>query len=205
MKPSHLVSICCSFALTCKINTNQSAMGRGNLKISITFMVARTALQAAGQGCKVTFAPTEGQVSKNLLSNPSLIFKFSVLQRMSHLPPENYNMSTLVTNTHTNIHVLLHWKWCEEVFQTTIWDRRAAQRPLLSLYLKFGTGKDQMKVIVLFVRRCAALKCLCPRSCIRCGILPLFFSHGEDLSPRCVNAFKFEWGVEVSTKLPGLC
>lgn len=73
MKPSHLVSICCFFALTC--NTNQSAMGRGNLKISITFMVARTALQAAGQGCKVTFALTEWQVSKNLLSNPSLYYR----------------------------------------------------------------------------------------------------------------------------------
>lgn len=196
MKPSHLVSICCSFALTCKINTNQSAMGRGNLKISITFMVARTALQAAGQGCKVTFAPTEGQVSKNLLSNPSLYYREWAIchRRITTCPLSSQTHTQTYTCCCTGNDVKRVFK---QPFGTDV------QRRGLCCLCISNLAPKKAKWESLFVRRCAALKCLCPRSCMRCGILPLFFSHGEDLSPRCVNAFKFEWGV--STKLPGLC
>lgn len=74
-----------------------------------------------------------------------------------------------------------------------------ARKHLLPLYLRFVTEKDQMRVIVGFVGR--SVQGLASDGC---GIgFQASFSWGG--FTECVNAFKFEQGVKVSPKLPGLC
>lgn len=158
METAHVVSVCGAFASTwTKINTKQSGMGGENVKISTSLWLQEQFCRLLGRAARRHLLQQDGKFRK-ICSKIRLCIP-------ENEPSENHNMPTFcATHTHACARALLHCNWCEEDLLTTTWDRRAAQRHLLLLSLRFGQEKDQMRVIVVFVRRRAALKCLCPRS-----------------------------------------